>query len=73
MSAVVRPEVAESDPSTGELAFQRHPATAAVKAGEHGTVVSQHPLAPAVPGHRRVEVCHDVAHLKSQEEPLDYD
>ena len=57
---VVGAAVAEPDPPGGELAFERDPAAAAVEAGEHGAVVSEHPLGPAVAAHRQVQVSDDV-------------
>jgi hypothetical protein len=58
--------VAEPDPERGEFAFQRDPAAAAVKAGEDGAVAGEHPLGPAVAGHRGVQVCRDVAGLEDR-------
>jgi hypothetical protein len=55
--------VAEPDPQGGEFAFQGDPAAAAVEAGEHGGVVGEHPLGPAVAAHGHVQAGHDVAGL----------
>ena len=53
--------MAQGDAQGGELAFQGDPAAAAVEAGEDGAVVGEHPLGPAVRGHREVQVSDDVA------------
>jgi hypothetical protein len=56
---VVGAAVTEPDPERGGLAFERDPAAAAVKAGEDGAVVGEHPPGPPVAGHGQVQVFHD--------------
>jgi hypothetical protein len=63
---VVRAAVAEGDAQRGELALERDPAAAAVKASEDRAVVGEHLLRAPMAGHGGVQVSDDIGGLEDR-------